>query len=269
MNKSLKELFEGSENYSFKWEKYFDVYEKYFQKYKNSKITFVEIGIFNGGSLPIWKNYFGPDSRIIGIDINPQCKKFENNGVEVFIGNQSDPVFWDEFFKKVGNVDIILDDGGHTNLDQIMTTVKCIDKINDNGLLVIEDTHTSYLNHYNSNKKFSFINFAKKIIDDVNYKFPFKENIKKKFSLNDYIYSVHFYESIVIFEIDRQKTNANKVLENDGVFHNINDLSTGGNEINIKKFKNLIKNIPIIRMNKLTKKIANLANNEKIKKFFD
>ena len=162
MKKTLRELFESSKNYSFKWEKYFDVYDNYFRKYQGKKITFVEIGVFNGGSLSIWKEYFGPQSRIIGIDINPECKKFENDEFEIIIGNQSDPIFWDKFFNKVGKVDIILDDGGHTNLDQVITTTKCVEKINDSGLLIIEDTHTSYLNHYNSKNRYSFINFSKK-----------------------------------------------------------------------------------------------------------
>ena len=50
-----------------------------FSKFKDKNITFVEIGVYNGGSLKIWKNYFGPKSRIIGIDINPDCKKFEDD----------------------------------------------------------------------------------------------------------------------------------------------------------------------------------------------
>ena len=66
-------------------EKYFDVYEEYFSEFKGKKITFVEVGIFNGGSLKVWKEYFGPDARIIGVDINPECKKFEEDGIEVFI----------------------------------------------------------------------------------------------------------------------------------------------------------------------------------------
>ena len=269
MKKTLRELFESSKNYSFKWEKYFDVYDNYFRKYQGKKITFVEIGVFNGGSLSIWKEYFGPQSRIIGIDINPECKKFENDEFEIIIGNQSDPIFWDKFFNKVGKVDIILDDGGHTNLDQVITTTKCVEKINDSGLLIIEDTHTSYLNHYNSKNRYSFINFSKKIIDDVNYKFPFDDHKKKIFSLNDYIYSIHFYESIVIFEIDRTKTKENKLLNNDGVFHNIKDLSFQANQINIKRLKSLMQNTPFGKMNRLIKKFADFANNKKIKKFFD
>ena len=129
----LKKYFLELENYSTKWEKYFDVYENLLSKYKNKNITFVEIGIFNGGSLKLWKKFFGENSKIIGIDINEKCKQFEDkeNNIEVFIGNQSDEKFWFNFFDKVGNVDVILDDGGHTNLDQIVTTINTIPYIND------------------------------------------------------------------------------------------------------------------------------------------
>ena len=274
MNSNLKNLFLNSQNFSFKWEKYFDVYEEYFSKFKDKNITFVEIGVYNGGSLKIWKNYFGPKSRIIGIDINPDCKKFEDDGIEIHIGNQSDPMFWENFFNKVGNVDVILDDGGHTNLDQIMTTVKCVDKINDGGILMVEDTLTSYIKEYNSKPSFSFINFAKKIIDDVNYTagiLEFKNKDNKyffKFSLNKYIYSTHFYESIVIFNIDRKKTYINRIIKNDGLDHKIQDLTWSGNELNIKKFKTFTDKFNFISMRKITKIIKKLKNTKILKEFF-
>ena len=81
MSDSLVTLFNKSKNLSSKWVKYFDVYEENFLKFKGKNITFVEIGVSNGGSLEIWKKYFGPNSKIIGIDINPECKKFEKDNV--------------------------------------------------------------------------------------------------------------------------------------------------------------------------------------------
>ena len=215
------ELFHQAKNYSVKYEKYFDVYDQIFQKFKNKKITFVEVGVFNGGSLEIWKKYFHEDSRIIGIDFNPECKKFEEKGVEIFIGDQSSEIFWDDFFKKVGKVDIILDDGGHTNLQQITTIVKSIRNINDDGVIITEDTHSSYMAKFGNPCKYSLINFAKRLIDDINYKFP---NLGKfKNSLNDYIYSISFFESIVVFNINTQKTGVNRIITNNLNKKNIKD----------------------------------------------
>ena len=267
MSNEIKQLFQNAKNKSIKWDKYFDSYEKLFKNYRNKKIIFVEIGIQNGGSLDIWSKYFSKDSTIIGIDINPDCKKFERDNIKIFIGNQSDENFWLDFFNKIGKVDIILDDGGHTNLDQITTLVNCFKNINDGGLFITEDTHTSYIKEYNSNKKFSFINLSKKIIDDINFRNNEKFN-QFNFSLSKHIYSVQFFESIVAFEIDKKKCHLNNLISNTGQDSKINDLTWEGNEIKIKKIKNFLKNIPFIRFNKFTNFIKNKINNKIVKKYF-
>ena len=73
--------------------------------------------------------------------------------------------------------------------------MESIENINDGGLFVVEDIHTSYQKHYGNPYKYSFINFSKKTIDDINFNFP---NMPKfRYSLNNFIYSVQFFESIV------------------------------------------------------------------------
>ena len=267
MESQIKELFYKSKKHSRKWEKYFDVYEDLFKKYKNKDIKFVEIGVQNGGSLEIWKNYFSKNSKIIGIDLNPECKKFEKDNIKIFIGNQSDSSFWKNFFDEVGKVDVILDDGGHTNLDQIITSVNVIDKINDDGMLVVEDTITSYVQEYNSNKNFSFINFSKKTIDDINFKN--NENMKQfSFSLNNFVNSIEFFESFVIFKINRKKCFFNKPLNNNGENSQIKDLTWDGNDFNVKEIKNFFQKIPFISLRKITKIFKNKINDKIIKKYF-
>ena len=66
-----------------KWDHYFDIYDKYFSQYRDTDVVFVEIGIYQGGSLQMWKEYLGPKIMIYGIDINPECKKFEDEQIEV------------------------------------------------------------------------------------------------------------------------------------------------------------------------------------------
>tara|TARA_A100001015_G_C14853818_1_gene657580 strand:+ start:170 stop:970 length:801 start_codon:yes stop_codon:yes gene_type:complete len=192
---------------------YFNIYDQLFKSYRGRKITFVEIGIFSGGSLFMWRNFFGKKANIIGIDLNPDAKKFEKYGFKIFIGDQSKKKFWDNFFNNVGKVDIILDDGGHTNYQQIITTNKCIPMIKDNGKLVIEDVHTSFIkqNWYNPSK-YSFINYSKKIVEDINTRFP---GLKKfNYSLKKYVYKIDFYESIVSFDINRKLCIKNKFIDN-------------------------------------------------------
>jgi cephalosporin hydroxylase len=211
MNK-IHQIFKESKYSTIKYKNYFSIYSKLFEKYVNKKITFVEIGILNGGSLFVWKKYFGKNAKIIGIDLNPDAKKFEKYGFKIFIGDQADPKFWKNFFKKENSIDIVLDDGGHTNKQQIITTNSCIPNINDGGMLVIEDTHTSYQKEFNNPSKYSFINYSKKIIDDINYRFPKLGSFKN--SLNNKIYSVEFFESIVCFHVNKNLCKTNILVDN-------------------------------------------------------
>ena len=235
---------------SLKVESYFHVYDEIFDKFINKKITFVEIGVLNGGSLKMWRNYFGNDARIIGVDLNPKAKELEKMGFEIFIGSQSSEKFWDHFYKKVGNVDIVLDDGGHQNIQQIVSVVKSIPYINDGGIFVSEDIETSYIKKFGNPSKFSFINYSKKKIDEINYRFPLlngKKKIEKK------IYSISFYESMVVFNINSYKSKIPNLLKNNDnvLFEAIEDKSFSEyfpriqNLIDTKiKF---IKEIPILK----------------------
>ena len=205
--------FMKSKYYCSKHKNYFKIYDELLTPYKNKKITFVDIGVFSGGSLFMWKDFFGRQAKIIGVEINPIAKKFKKYGFKIFIGDQSNPNFWKNFFKKIGKVDIILDDGGHTNYQQIITLNACIPNIRDNGLMIVEDTHSSYIKKkfYNPSK-YSFMNYNKKIIDDINYRFPNLGNFK--YSLNKFIYSVENFESIVSYKINRKLCGINAPIEN-------------------------------------------------------
>lgn len=238
-------LFKNSKYRSLKWEKYFYIYDYLFSKYKDKKITFVEIGILDGGSLEIWKKFFGNQARIIGIDLNPECKKFETQDYEVFVGSQSDPIFWKNFFLKVGKIDILLDDGGHTNDQQIITLMNCIKHINNGGLHVTEDTHTSYMKDYGNPTKYSFINFIKKTIDDINFTFPKLNNFQ--ISLNKFIYSIEVFESIIALKIDKDLCHQNKIIENDGIRSDNIDVTPGYGYLNFKKKYPLLFKLKIIK----------------------
>ena len=198
---------------ALKYKNYFNIYDNLFNKYRNKNITFIEIGIFSGGSLFMWRNFFGKRARIIGIDLNPDSKRFEKYGFEIFIGDQSRPDFWKKFFSKIGKADIILDDGGHTNYQQIITTNCCVPNIKDNGILVTEDVHTSFIkNKWYNPSKYSYINYCKKLIDDINSRFP---GLKKyNYSLNKYIYSIQSFESIISLKINRKLCKNNVEIRN-------------------------------------------------------
>jgi 23S rRNA U2552 (ribose-2'-O)-methylase RlmE/FtsJ len=271
---SSKKIFYKLKNKSGKHIKYFDIYDSLFKKYINKKITIVEIGVLNGGSLHLWREFFGKNAKIIGVDINPEVKIFEKDGFEIFIGNQSDKKFWNNFFKKVGMVDIIIDDGGHTNEQQIITFSSCVHKIKNGGLLLVEDVNTSYMKEFLNPQKYSFINFCKKVIDDINLSSPILKN-NFYFSYSKYVYAIEFFESIVVFKIDRKKTIKNLEVANSGINYNIKDLRHTENKqiMHLKEkiffFQKffLIKEI-ILFLRLIISFLRKNINNKKIKKYF-
>ncbi len=229
---------------------YFDIYDDLFSRYRNKKVTFVEIGILGGGSLFMWRDFFGPEARIIGVDLNPEAKKWEKDGFEIFIGSQSDEDFWIEFVKQVGQVDVVLDDGGHTFEQQIVTIESLLESIKDGGLLVVEDTHTSYMKGF-GDKSFSFIEYVKRNIDKINFRFGGFDKSNADFR----VWSIQVYESIVAFHINKKASNLNsESTHNGGKDDNAVDYRYSNTFMNKIKF---IRNIAI-----------HLRSKNKLKKFF-
>jgi hypothetical protein len=255
---------------SFKHSAYFQVYEELLSKYRGKDITFVEVGVLNGGSLFMWREFFGPQVRIIGLDFNPLAKRWEEDGFEIHIGSQSNPEFWDTFYKSVGMIDVLLDDGGHTNEQQIVTTYHSIPFIKDDGILIVEDVHTSYLKDFGNPSRYSFINYAKLFVDDVNARFP-GVDIKKSL-FKEAVYSVSFYDSIVSFSIDRKKCFISSWTSNNGQSFEAEDyrhhdsLARRTNEFLIKTFRVIgIK----FSMGKLLNAIEKPLVKKRLKKYFE
>ncbi len=184
-----------------KWIHYFDIYERHFQKFKGQNVTLLEVGVSHGGSLDMWKNYFGKDSLIIGIDINPECKSLEKDNIKIFIGSQSDKKFLNEVKSSIPKLDILIDDGGHTMKQQIVTYKALFDHIKPEGIYLCEDTHTSYWLDYGGGykRKGTFIEFAKNLIDYINA-FHSEQRKLKPGLFTTTVDSVHFYDSIVVVE---------------------------------------------------------------------
>ncbi len=239
---TLKEIYENhSGRLLNKWAHYLDIYEKYFAPYRNKDITLLEFGIAHGGSLELWRKFFGPDVKIIGVDVNPECKKFEEKNTTIFIGSQEDKTFLSELRSNVPQIDILIDDGGHTMKQQIVTFQEMFDHVKDGGLYICEDTHTSYWEDYHGGykKKSTFIEFAKNFIDDihgwhfeVNGK-PHINNITKK------VRGVHFYDSVVILEKENMQPPVNTFKGKETLSHHIMDY--GQKKSLYKKLRSKIK----------------------------
>ena len=184
-----------------KYQHYFDVYDRHFSKYKGQEITIVEVGVFQGGSLQMWRSYFGPKAKIWGIDIDPRCKLLEEQNTNIIIGSQEDESFLESIYDITGPIDILIDDGGHTQKQQIKTFKILFDKIKNDGVYLCEDVHTSYWLSYGggSNRMGTFIQFTKKLIDKLNA-FHSEENSLQVDSFTKSAKSIHYYDSIVVIE---------------------------------------------------------------------
>jgi len=198
----LQEYFENEDHRIIdKWVHYFNVYDRYFSKYRGQNIIILEIGVSHGGSLQMWKDYFGKESQIYGVDINPFCKKFEERNVKIFIGSQSDRVFLQKLKNFIPKVDILIDDGGHMMDQQIVTFEELFDHVKEDGIYICEDLHTSYWSSHGGGfrRRGTFIEFSKNMIDYLHAWHSRQNNFK----INQYSKSIsglHFYDSILVIE---------------------------------------------------------------------
>jgi hypothetical protein len=102
-------------------------------------VRIVEIGVFGGGAIKMWQQYFGPQTHVYGVDIDPSCHELTEDGVEIFIGDQADPGFWKDFLSTSPVIDVVLDDGGHLP-DQMTITLECLlPAIQPGGVYICED----------------------------------------------------------------------------------------------------------------------------------
>ena len=209
----LFDIFSADTNVD-KWHHYFDIYTKHFEAYRNRPIRMLEIGVFRGGSLRMWKEYFHPDSTIVGIDIDKSCKDHEIADRKVFvrIGSQADPEFLAKVNEEFGPFDIILDDGSHkTHHQNISFGALFRPALVEGGCYMVEDVHTNYwLKHVDSED--TFIDLSKQMVDMLHEPYfnhietNFRHEHPEAFKQLDLSYlaanlgSIAFYDSIVVFD---------------------------------------------------------------------
>jgi hypothetical protein len=201
---SVNPLWEYFQNHKeghgiWKWEHYFDIYHRHFARFVGQKVNVLEIGIYAGGSLEMWRSYFGEKSHIYGVDIEEACKVYANDHVSVFIGDQADRAFWSTFRKSVEGIDILIDDGGHTPEQQQITLEEMLLHLRPGGVYLCEDVHGCF-------NRFSA--FATGLVNGLNGMdlisgFPTISSAASGFQSS--IHSIHFYPYIVVIEKHREQ----------------------------------------------------------------
>ena len=186
-----------------KWEHYFPVYERHFGPWRGRTLTFLEVGVAHGGSLAMWRRFFGPLATVVGIDIDPKCRAHEENGVFVRIGDQSDPRFLESLVEEFGIPDVVLDDGSHQMAHIHATFDALYPRMGKNGVYMVEDLHTAYWPDFGGGLREpgSFIERAKSLVDQLNADHARGALAADAFTRETL--SISFYDSMVVFEKGR------------------------------------------------------------------
>jgi hypothetical protein len=150
----------------------------------------MEVGVQSGGSLEMWRAYFGSQLYLYGIDINPYAKPlFENApNTRIFVGDQENRTFWAHVRSQVPRIDVFLDDGGHSASQQRVTFEEMYDFVAQGGVYMIEDVLQTGSG--------TFLEFAKQQTDGV---FGHRASSAPN-SFTTSTLGVAFYDQQVVFE---------------------------------------------------------------------
>ncbi len=225
---TILDMFKRSAYRSIKQDSYFPVYDKVLSPYKGTSPTLVEVGILSGGSLFMWREFLGEGARIIGVELNPEAVKWRDHGFEIFIGDQSSDAFWTDFFAKVGPVDILIDDGGHTNFQQLKTLHRALENTRDGGCVLIEDTHASYMKSFGNPSRYSFMNFCAQACHRINDRYFYKHSPNL---IRDCVHSMEIFEGISAFKVDRRLCTKSRLISNAGLDDHATDMRVSGETI--------------------------------------
>ncbi len=186
----------------FKMDHYLDIYDLLLAGWKGRNISFLEIGVYKGGSLRMWREFFAPDARLTFLDIDPACKALELPGTEIWIGDQADAVFLSKVAHDRGPFQLIVDDGGHQMHQQITSFQSLWPHLADGGFYVVEDTHSSYWPGFGGGHRApgSFIEFAKDLIDKMHSWYTEDDAGFPVHPLAAEIGEIRFFDSMVVIE---------------------------------------------------------------------
>src|SRR5215469_17016842 len=181
-----------------KWTHYFPIYERHFAPWRGLSLTFLEIGVAKGGSLEMWRRWFGPLAVIVGIDIDK--RSHAGDGVHVRIGDQADPGFLQQLIDEFGVPDIVLADGSHQMAHIAASFDFLYPRMGKNAVYMVEDLHTAYWKRFGGGleEPASFINIAKALVDRLNADHAEGQVSPDAFTRETF--AIAFYDSVVVFE---------------------------------------------------------------------
>lgn len=192
-----------------KWVHYFPIYDRHLAPWRGRSSKVLEIGVYQGGSLEMWRRYLGQTVRLVGIDIDPTALQLANDSFAVMLGDQADPTFLASVVERHGPFDIIIDDGGHTMEQQIASIETLFPSLSDGGVYIVEDCHTSYWEEFGGGlrREGSFVEWSKARIDDLH---GYHQPAPVHETWTNHVDGIHWYDSVVVIDKRRRQAPFNE-----------------------------------------------------------
>ena len=177
----------------WKWRHYFEIYHRHLAKFINQNANLMEVGIYSGGSFGMWLNYLGPTAHIYGVDIEDACRSYAQDRCSIFIGDQADRAFWQQVREQVPALDVLIDDGGHTPEQQMVTLEEMLPHLAPGGVYICEDVHGD---------RNVFADFVAGLVSKLHAQvhIPGPTLASSVNELQAWICSVHWYPYLVVIE---------------------------------------------------------------------
>ena len=190
-----------------KMDHYLDIYDKLLRDWQGRDVSFLEIGVYKGGSIRMWRDFWGPKSTVTFLDIDPACAALQLDGTKVEIGDQTDTAFLKRIAETYGPFDMIVDDGGHKMDHQNVSFRELWPHLKDRGHYIVEDTHTSYWPGFGGGYKApqSFIEKCKNLVDYMHSWYTDQDDIFPFHAAARQVHSVQFYDSLVVIEKEHKQ----------------------------------------------------------------
>lgn len=180
---------------------YCPYYEQYLMGWRDVPITLLELGVWQGASLRMWREYFS-NATILGVDHHDRDLNIP--GVSTFLVKQDDKEQLDLLAAIYGDFDVVIDDCSHISSLTISSFCLLWPHLRSGGIYVIEDLQTSYdvknygedeavanPNSHLMERSYTAMGFCKRLADEVN-----RGLYKESYRLGYDVASVQFFPNI-------------------------------------------------------------------------
>lgn len=181
----------------WKWQHYFEIYHRHLARFVGRPVNVLEVGVYGGGSLPMWLAYFGEGCHVHGVDLHPGCRVHESDRVTIHVGDQEDRAFWRELKPKLPALDVLIDDGGHRPKQQMATLEEMLPHLQPGGVYLCEDVHR---------RDNRFAAYASGLVSELNEMKDAPGDVLKSPTspFQRAVHSIHFYPYVLVIEKHRE-----------------------------------------------------------------